>query len=390
LPWSLYNAARKKAEEKYPDPDDYYRRRSVSQDIESKPIDDDVIEYAEYPYPTVHKERIRDILAQSENQKGMKLLSNRIRKKYNKVANRDAENLMIFEKPSEIEDLRRLITQGKYESTSKYFAQSTKEELKDYDRINKTLDLKTPYELRAGLREFNRLKSAKASEDPIKARERALIGKKIDGYFPTPKPVVDKMLDLADLKTGQRVLEPSAGKGNISDLIREKVGNDTLQTIEIDRDLSAILDEKGYNNRRDDFLNIKDEEYDRIVMNPPFEKLKDTEHVKNAYDLLAPGGKLVSVMSESPFFQQQKKDWLDDKDGYSEKLPQGSFKNSERSTGVNTRLVVIEKPEEERRKRKLNYSISRSGNIVFFAKPCGKGYIGDKETLAEETKLSGR
>lgn len=83
------------------------------------------------------------------------------------------------------------------------------------------------------------------------------------------------------------------------------------------------------------------------------------DHVKKAYDLLAPGGKLVSVMSESPFFQQQTKakefrDWLADKDGYSEKLPENSFQNSERSTGVNTRLVVIEKPITSKKKRKIN------------------------------------
>lgn len=348
---SLYKASRDIAEKKYPDSDDWYKRKQLKEKIEKEGITDDTIEYAEYPYPAIHKDNLREILEQSQTQKGLKLLSNRIGKKYKAIANKDREWRVKFEKPSDIEDLRRLLN-ANYSGTTKYAIDNAKEELRDYDRIHTKLDLKTPYELRAALREFNRLRTEKESEDPIKAKERALIGRKIEGYFPTPKPLVDKMIELADLKPGQKVLEPSAGSGNIAEAIREKVGNDTVSTIEIDRDLSSILDDKGFNNRRDNFLNITDESYDKIIQNPPFESLEDVDHVKKAYDLLAPGGTLVSVMSESPFFQQQKKarefrEWLADKDGYSEKNPAGSFKDSERSTGVNTRIVVIEKPYEK-------------------------------------------
>ena len=345
---SRYVAARAIADSEYP-PDGRGLRSwryndRVNRELE-KPITDDTIEYAEYPYPSIDKDHLRNILAEVKSQPGMKLLANRLEKKYKAIANKDQEHVLKFEREKDIEDFRNLITKGKYDSDN-YGVSWAVESLKDYDRVSKTLDLKTPYELRAGLRELNRLRSTKKSEDPIKTKERELIGRKIEGYFPTPKPVVDKMLELAELKTGERVLEPSAGKGNIADRIIEKVGNDTVSTIEIDPKLSEILDLKGYNNRRDDFLNITDEEYDKIIQNPPFEKLQDVDHVRHAYDLLAPGGKLVSVMSESPFFQQQKKarefrEWLAEKDGYIEKLPAGSFKNSERSTGVNTRLIVI-------------------------------------------------
>ena len=97
-----------------------------------------------------------------------------------------------------------------------------------------------------------------------------------------------------------------------------------------------------------DFMEHKGE-YDRIIMNPPFEGMQDADHVKHAYSLLAKGGKLVAITGESPFFRSDRKavefrDWLDSVGGSSEKLPEGSFKDSDRSTGVNTRLVVITKP----------------------------------------------
>ena len=37
------------------------------------------------------------------------------------------------------------------------------------------------------------------------------------------------------------------------------------------------------------------------------------------------------------------REWLDKIGGTSEKLPDGAFKQAERSTGVNTRLVTIDK-----------------------------------------------
>jgi hypothetical protein len=41
--------------------------------------------------------------------------------------------------------------------------------------------------------------------------ERSLIGAKIPGFFPTPEPLASHLVELADVRDGQRVLEPSAG-----------------------------------------------------------------------------------------------------------------------------------------------------------------------------------
>jgi len=83
-----------------------------------------------------------------------------------------------------------------------------------------------------------------------------------------------------------------------------------------------------------------------ILMNPPFEQLVDTEHVRHAYELLLPGGRLISVMSMSSFFNSYTKakefrEWLETVGGAMEKLPEGSFVPS--GTGVSACLVCIDK-----------------------------------------------
>lgn len=178
-----------------------------------------------------------------------------------------------------------------------------------------------------------------------------MIGKKIPGYFPTPPTLADKVIKAADIQEGHRVLEPSAGKGSLADAVRRQQPNAQIHTIEQNGDLYEILKAKGYQTERGDFLEHRGE-YDRIVMNPPFENSQDIEHVRHAYDLLAPGGKMTAIMSEGPFFRQDRKatefrDWLEGR-GKSEKLPEGSFKDSDNSTGVNTRMVTITKPATPR------------------------------------------
>ncbi len=189
------------------------------------------------------------------------------------------------------------------------------------------------------------------TQQKIRDLERDLFGMKIPGYFPTPPPVVEQLLERACIQPGDRVLEPSAGKGNIAEAIRETHPMALLSVIELQGRLREILTLKGFNLLPDgDFLeHAPGEVYDRIVMNPPFEKGQDIDHVQHAYELLSPGGIVVSVMSEGPFFRSDRKasnfrDWLDRLDSESERLPPQSFAKSENSTDVATRILVITKP----------------------------------------------
>lgn len=221
------------------------------------------------------------------------------------------------------------------------------ESLKDRARFTR-MGITTDAELRSALREFLQYRGKRQKADPIKKAERELVGVKIDGYFPTPKPVVERMLEEADIDEGMKVLEPSAGKGNIADLIKEEHPGADLDVIEFHMTLRDLLKRKGHDLAGQDFLEHEGR-YDRIVMNPPFEHGQDMQHVQHAFDLLNPGGRVVAIMSEGPFFRNDKqatafRDWLEIQGGTSERLPEGSFKSSERQTGVATRLVVIDKP----------------------------------------------
>ena len=90
--------------------------------------------------------------------------------------------------------------------------------------------------------------------------------------------------------------------------------------------------------------------FDKVLMNPPFEKGQDTKHVRHAYRMLKTGGRLVAIMGEGSFFRNDGnardfREWLDEAGGWSEKLPEGSFKGTGEvsQTGAATRLVVIHK-----------------------------------------------
>ncbi|WP_262880421.1 PLxRFG domain-containing protein [Pseudomonas paralcaligenes] len=233
-------------------------------------------------------------------------------------------------------------------------------------------------------------------------------------FFPTSDAVVGAMLDAAEIDEGMSVLEPSAGMGHIADAIREQAGVEP-DVVELSGERRELLEAKGYrvagsdfmemqprgsftfgdvfrapdgtlgvmrgqggmgSNRvrlqpldengmpddrrsqyvdRDDLVGVEhrgaDSGYDRIVMNPPFSKGRDIQHVQHAYSLLRPGGRLVAIMGEGAFFQSNSRAesfraWLDGVGGTSESLPEGSFMDPALpvNTGVNARLVVIDKP----------------------------------------------
>lgn len=280
-----------------------------------------------------------------------------------------------------------------------------------YDRRKalSRIGIETPSEFRAALREFIGLKE-QAVANRTRAMELQMVGRKADGldFFPTSAEVADQMIEAADLSPDMAVLEPSAGMGHLADRIREAGAEPDV--IEISADRRELLEEKGYITQAvDDFLDLKPREfytfgdtfrapdgaegimrgangsrvklvnqtgdmvgagyydradltgvahngtasgYDRIIMNPPFSNRRDAEHVRHAYSLLKPGGRIVAIMGEGVFFGQDKKaqdfrDWLESVGGTSEKLPEGSFMDPSLpvNTSVNARMVVIDRAD---------------------------------------------
>ncbi|MDP2374395.1 DUF3560 domain-containing protein [Reyranella sp.] len=171
--------------------------------------------------------------------------------------------------------------------------------------------------------------------------------------FPTPAELARKMADYAGVKLiGGRVLEPSAGTGN---LVRAAwnyaTGADCCKVVAIESDtrLAEGLREMGRrtlyaNDSRftvhcADFLECTPAQWGRfnvILMNPPFESGADIKHIRHALTFLAPGGKLAAICANGP----RQRDQLMDLATHWEDLPAGSFKES--GTNVNTALLVID------------------------------------------------
>ncbi|MDY0046074.1 MAG: PLxRFG domain-containing protein [Thauera propionica] len=280
-----------------------------------------------------------------------------------------------------------------------------------YDRrkLLSRIGIETPSEFRSALREVIGLQET-AVANKVREMELAMVGRRADGldFFPTPAEIADQMVEAAEITPDMAVLEPSAGMGHIADRIREAGAEPDV--VEISADRRELLEEKGYHVAEvNDFMNmeprsfftygdifrapdgkqgilrglggmgsqrvrLEDEQgnrlglynrdevvgvahrgswsgYDRIIMNPPFSDRRDAEHVRHAYTLLRPGGRVVAIMGEGVFFGQDKRaqdfrDWLESVGGTSEKLPEGSFMDPALpvQTGVNARMVVIDRP----------------------------------------------
>lgn len=200
---------------------------------------------------------------------------------------------------------------------------------------------------RESLDAINTRKGPSPIDLKLRELERRLIGQAIPGYFPTPAAVVARMLELVGDDAGPFILEPSAGKGDIAQALRRKYPGAVLDVIEQYGQLAEVLELKGFNVVRGDFLEYQGHA-DAIAMNPPFEHQADIQHIRHAYGLLSPGGVLVSVVCENAFFRQDRtaegfRVWLQAVGAYIEELPPGSFLKSDRPTGVNTRLIKIAK-----------------------------------------------
>ena len=111
-------------------------------------------------------------------------------------------------------------------------------------------------------------------------------------FYPTPKNIAEQMISETEL-FGKTILEPSAGSGNIVDVLKER-GAEVI-ACEIDPRLRAILDRKC-TIICDDFLKVTSDQIshvDAIVMNPPFSKAE--EHILHAWEIAPEGCKIISL-----------------------------------------------------------------------------------------------
>jgi len=167
--------------------------------------------------------------------------------------------------------------------------------------------------------------------------------KKDNQFFETPRELAIKVVEMAEITDDCSVLEPSAGLGAIADEI-DNMRDITL--IEKNEIFANKLREKHYANVIcDDFMNTG-MKYDRIIMNPPFTKQQDIQHALHAYSCLVSGGIMVAIISESPFFRDNKtsvnfRQFLKDTNAVIYENDKGTFKTS--GTMVKSRIIKIVK-----------------------------------------------
>ncbi len=164
--------------------------------------------------------------------------------------------------------------------------------------------------------------------------------------FYTPPKLAREIVRRADVK-GRRVLEPSAGWGALA-LEAIEQGAAYVACVEIDPENVKALRGNGLERRGSvreiDFLQTRRPRvpYERVVANVPFSKQQDIRHVMHAYRQLAPGGRLVAIMSAGTAFRMnasaQSFRRLVDAKGTMKPLPEGSFRESR----IRVRPVVVE------------------------------------------------
>jgi len=170
------------------------------------------------------------------------------------------------------------------------------------------------------------------------------------GFFPTPDAAAQTVIEAAPLYRAPdepplRVLEPSAGTGSLAGRAADKGAQ--VDCVEIQPALADHLRRSGRfrNVVQADFLALQPDPanlYDRVVMNPPFDRERDIDHVVHAMKFLKPDGCLVAVMSAGTEFRETKKStafrelmgkmnasWRD--------LPPGSFS----SVGTNVNTIIL-------------------------------------------------
>jgi len=176
-------------------------------------------------------------------------------------------------------------------------------------------------------------------------------------YYPTPEPLALKMVEWAQARPGESMLEPSAGHGAIARWMPEDTRNTIIEP-RVDLLTKAQLATQGeakpVNDRFENFNIIN--KFDGIVMNPPFGHGGKTamDHLEKAAHHLRDGGRLVALIPRGPMADKRFEQLLYGKEGDPKSkglkdvylvgeylLPSVTFERA--GTTVSTRIVVLDK-----------------------------------------------
>lgn len=179
-------------------------------------------------------------------------------------------------------------------------------------------------------------------------------------FYPTPSVLAEQMLSFLDVNAiNGKILEPSAGKGNLASAIvnylKKFKGPDydlLPDVVELNPVLRAILKEQNFSCVSDDFLHyFPTTAYKAIVMNPPFNK--GDLHLLHAIEITEKqGGQIVCLLnantlkicnSKSRMLLMQK---LNQYDATIQYVPD-AFSEAEHKASVNVAIIYIKIPQKD-------------------------------------------
>ena len=239
------------------------------------------------------------------------------------------------------EEVKSTLKEGTISGCS-YFLPNIQLDRKQYLEVNKIL------ELLGG--KWNRSAKCHIFESDIADKlmdalndDNLIDKKKTYQFFETPKEIAEKIVQLAEIKENDCILEPSAGLGSIvNEILRI---HSPVYAIEIQDENRKELEKiDGIKIIARDFLHYEYSglKFDKIIMNPPFTGGQDADHILHAYELLANGGRIISIVpSTTPTKEQKKYKELQKLISEVIDLPECSFEES--GTKVNTKIIIINK-----------------------------------------------
>lgn len=113
-------------------------------------------------------------------------------------------------------------------------------------------------------------------------------------FYATPKHVVESILN--EIELSGDILEPTAGNGNIAEVIKKHYPENRLDVVELREEERKNLEKIGADNVIiHDFLTWQtDEKYDTIITNPPYSIAE--EIITKCFKHLKPGGKIIMLL----------------------------------------------------------------------------------------------
>ena len=220
--------------------------------------------------------------------------------------------------------------------------------------------------------------------------------------FPTPEWLVKKMLSKVDFRNQKikNILEPSAGLGNIIDVINSDINRHSsynICAIEIDNKCRNVLLSKNVKVIDSDFLAYNGlEQFDLIISNPPFSD--GDKHLHKAIDIMF-SGQIVCLLNAETIknpYSNSRKDLVSKLNKLDAKIEylQNAFSDADRKTNVETALIYIEKirdvetelfndvssSEDSFDELKESFEVATKDNIGNIV----KRYNQDKETVTSQ------